>query len=154
MATDDRSRDLRIVDPMPTLARLGGLAADARHSHIGTEHLAILALPGPDGIEAMVAEAGIDPAPLRHALETCCTMIETDDEPRITPRTAALLAVASQLAMADGSGEIQPLHLAFVLLGVPDAIAWRGLGAVGATRDVIADGIQRRNRRSAPSLPN
>ena len=154
MATDDSLRDLRIVNPMPTLAKLGGLAADARHSHIGTEHLAILALPGPDGIEAMVAEAGIDPTPLRRALETCCTMIETDDEPRITPRTAALLSVASQLAMADGSDDIEPVHLASVLLSVPDAVAWRGLAAVGATHAVIAEGIRRRALRSGRPRPN
>lgn len=137
----------QLIDVMPVLRAACAQAIEAGHPHIGSEQLALLALPGPDGLEAIAREAGVDPTSAA-SVRTCCTSRlgagEAAREPRITPRTARLCAFAAQLALLDGSTSIDPLHLAAALLEEPGAVAWAGLRAAGITPDIVLSGILRR----------
>ena len=68
----NNGQSLNLVNVWPTLLAAAEEARRTRHPHIGSEHLALLALGGPDGIEAMANEAGLDATVIRAALEGCC----------------------------------------------------------------------------------
>ncbi len=135
---------VRIVDVFPTLAAATELARASRHPHVGSEHLALLALDGPHGIEAMAAEAGIDVAGIRPALEGCCISPKRDAEPAVTLRLVRLLAFAAQLALGERSSAIRPIDLVMVLIADQQAAAWAGLRSAGVTPDVLMAGLARR----------
>jgi ATP-dependent Clp protease ATP-binding subunit ClpA len=140
----NNGQSLNLVNVWPTLLAAAEEARRTRHPHIGSEHLALLALGGPDGIEAMANEAGLDATVIRAALERCCEATPIDGEPAITPRTARMLAFAAQVALIERAPEIRPVDLIAVFLNDPGAVAWRGLMAVGVGPDILASGISRR----------
>jgi ATP-dependent Clp protease ATP-binding subunit ClpA len=142
----ETGHDLSLVNVWPTLLAASEEARRTRHPHIGSEHLALLALDGPDGIEAMAIESGLDASAIRAAIEACCDAAPTDDEPVVTPRTARMVAFASQIALIEHAPEIRPVDLIAVLLNDPGAIAWRGLMAAGVGPDVLSSGMTRRRR--------
>jgi ATP-dependent Clp protease ATP-binding subunit ClpA len=135
---------LNLVNVWPTLLAAAEEARRTAHPHIGSEHLALLALGGPDGIEAMAAEGGLDASVIRAALEACCEAEPVTREAAITPRTARILAYAAQLALVARAPEIRPIDLIMVLLNDPLAIAWRGLLNAGISPDILASGVNRR----------
>ena len=125
------------------------------HPHVGSEHLALVAWEGPDGLAAIARDAGVDALRLASTIRNCCT--DTLDrpmtsEPPITARTAAAAAMASQIAMADGLAEIGSGHLLLALLEEPGAIAWRGVRLGGLTLTGVYDGVMAR-RTSPPPAP-
>jgi hypothetical protein len=144
-----------IVDITPVLREAVAIAIADHHAHVGSEHLAILALDGPDGINAMAREAGLDPSSLPMTLRSNCneTAGAGDPEPRATPRTARMLSVAAQRAAMDGAEAISPIHLASSLLDELGAVAWHGLGAVNVTPIVLLDGIERRDGTNGSLIP-
>jgi hypothetical protein len=150
------ARGPSIVDITPVLRAAVAIAIADHHAHVGSEHLAILALDGPDGINAMAREAGIDPSSLPTTLRSNCNEpAGTDDpEPRATPRTARMLSVAAQRAAMDGAEAISPIHLASSLLDELGAVAWRGLGAVNITPIVLLDGMERRDGTNRSLIPS
>lgn len=141
--SDVPSRQIRLVDPMPVLGRAYREAQRTHHEHVGSEHLALAALGGDDGLEAIARAVGTDPAAVRPALEGCCTMTVELERPTITPRTARMLALAPQMALVDGSGTIASRHLVMVLLGHPSVMAWRGLLAAGLDPQLVSVGLAR-----------
>jgi len=142
---------VRLVDVTPVLRAACAEAMRTGHPHIGSEHLAMLALPGPDGLVAIALEAGIDATGAAEDLAQCCHdllgSLDQGTEPRLTPRTARLAACAAQLAVLERSFVIQPVNLAAALLSEPGAVAWMGLLAAGITPAVVATGIERRRPR-------
>ncbi len=137
-------------DIAPTLDALTAIARRLGDRHVGSEQLALLALPGPDGIEAMAREAGRDPAPIERSLETCCGGSYPGDEadiPPVTVRTHRMVERAAELAALDGSPEIGSVHLAATLLAEPNARAWRGLREARVGFGVLLDGLERRRPR-------
>ena len=149
----DRMSSASLVDTGPMLRAAVRLAMPGRHPHVGSEHIALLAIDGPDGIGAFAEEAGLRARAVQFALFGCCSSAPvpraTDDEPGITPRSVGLLATAAQAAAAAGHAEIGPPHLAVALLTEPGAIAWSGLRAGGATLEVVLDGLARRPHGAA-----
>jgi ATP-dependent Clp protease ATP-binding subunit ClpA len=135
---------LNLVNIWPTLLAAAEEARRTRHPHIGSEHLALLALGGPDGIEAMAIEGGLDATKIRAAIEACCDATPIDGEPAVTPRTARMLAFAAQVALVEHAPEIRAVDLIAVFLNDPGAIAWRGLMTAGVGPDILASGLSRR----------
>jgi ATP-dependent Clp protease ATP-binding subunit ClpA len=137
-----------LVDVHPVLREACAEAMRTGHPHVGSEHLALIALSGPDGLLAMAAEAGVDALNVKQCLLDCChdAVGSTDraTEPRITPRTSRMVAGAAQMALLDGSEQIGPIHLAATLLLEPGAIAWTGLVAAGITPAMVYAGLERR----------
>lgn len=127
------SRPTTIINPWPVINAIRAEAAKSAHLHVGSEHVALAALGGPDGLEAMAAKVGLDPRTLRPALETCCLTppVAEPAKAHLTPRVAAIVAVAAQLAQAEGVSEIRARHLVGGLFLHPDCIAWRALASVG-----------------------
>lgn len=140
-----------LVDVGPVFREACAEAMRTGHPHIGSEHLALLALPGPDGLLAMAAEAGVSASDAAQRLLACChdAVGATDKatEPRITPRTARMVAGAAQLAILDRSWQIGPMHLAAALFLEPGAVAWTGLVAAGITPAMVFAGLERRRPR-------
>ncbi len=136
------SREL--IDVTPVMRAACTLAMREGHPHVGSEHLARLAIPGPGGLLEVAAAAGLecDATAIDLALATCCTdragTTDRATEPRLTPRTARMAAVAAQCALVDGSGAIAARHLVAALLREPDAIAWRGLALLGLSCAAVA----------------
>jgi CheY-like chemotaxis protein len=136
----------------PTAAASGGAAADiarvldqateiaarTSHPHVGPEHLALMALDGPDGFKAVASRAGVDPSKLAKVLANCCP--DTDDvgNAEATDSTISVLARAAQLARLEGSQRIRSGHLVVALLQEPNAILWIGLTALGLRPQRVA----------------
>jgi ATP-dependent Clp protease ATP-binding subunit ClpA len=139
-----RGQSLNLVNVWPTMLAAAEEARRTRHPHIGSEHLALLALSGSDGIEAMAIEGGLDASVIRAAIETCCDAAPGDTEPVVTPRTARTMAFAAQVALIEHAPEIRPVDVIAVLLNDPGAIAWRGLMTAGVGPEVLAAGLTRR----------
>jgi len=132
------------ADPRPALAAMFREAEAANHPHVGSEHVALVALDGPGGFAEIAARAGLDPAGLRPALQACCRSPMTMGEPGLTFRTAALVAVAAQFALLDRSQAVRPSDLVTALLGAPRAMAWAGLTVAG-----LDHGLAVETRRAA-----
>jgi ATP-dependent Clp protease ATP-binding subunit ClpA len=141
----NNGQSLNLVNVWPTLLAAAEEARRTRHPHIGSEHLALLALGGADGIEAMAIESDLDATVIRGAIEACCDAAPVDGEPAVTPRTARMLAFAAQVALVEQAPEIRPVDLIAVLLNDPGAIAWRGLMTAGVGPDVLVSGLSRRS---------
>jgi ATP-dependent Clp protease ATP-binding subunit ClpA len=137
-------RPVALVDVLPVLRICAAEAARTAHEHIGTEHLALAAMDGPDGLASIARAAGVDPVPLRALLSTCCVHARLgacDDEPRATPRVVRMLAVAAQMALLEREPAIRARHLVAVLLGEPGAVAWQGLCAAGLDPVTVRAGV-------------
>jgi hypothetical protein len=134
--------------------RLASARSPADHPHVGSEHLALAALDGRSGLWAIATDAGIDRDLIAPALTACCTdhVVRGNDLGQaITPRTAAIVATAAQLAWADGAAEIDASHLLRALLEEPGAVAWWGLRQAGVTPAMVFDGLVRRREGPWPS---
>lgn len=146
---------------MPALVEIRDVLAAAmalsprNHPHVGSEHLALVAWEGPGGFAEIARDNGVDALRLASILGNCCPdRLErpVGVEPAITVRTATAVAVASQIAMADGAPSITPGHLILALLEDPGAIAWRGVRLAGLTLAQVYDGVLAR-RVGPPPAP-
>lgn len=144
-----------LVDIREVLATAAAVSP-ANHPHIGSEHLALAAWAGEGGLADIARERGVDAIRLSSILANCCPdRLERPAgvEPAITARTAAALALASQIAMADGSPSIRPGDIILALLDDPGAIAWRGVRQAGLTLVEVYDAVAAR-RGSPPPCPS
>ena len=133
-----------LVDVLLVLAWCTRAASEANPSHVGTEHLALAALDGPDGLGAVAALLGVDPETVRARLLSVCTESRVgacDDEPRATPRVVRMLAGAAQLALLNGEPQVRPRHLVTMLLSDTGSVAWSALRAAGLAPDTVASAV-------------
>jgi ATP-dependent Clp protease ATP-binding subunit ClpA len=126
------------ADRVRVLDRATEIAARTSHPHVGLEHVAMVALEGPDGLRAIAARAGVSPSRLATVLAECCPDPDGIGHPDATDATLSVLARAGQLAHLDGSTRIGSRHLVAALVHESAATLWIGLAAVDLPRLRVA----------------
>ena len=129
----------RAGDEMAAL--LIAVARDLNTGHIGSEHMAIIAVEGADGLEAL---SGVPRETLLAALRVPCGPQDVPvDRPVPTPRT--LRMITTSLVIADMRGHVVPTagDIVTAMLNEPTTYAWQALAAVGVTQRSIERAIHR-----------
>ena len=127
-----------VADIARVLSLATEIAARTSHPHVGPEHVALVAIDGPDGLRAIATRADVNPSRLAKVLEDCCPDHEAAGKAEATEETFSLLARAAQLARLEGSGQIRSRHLVLALLHDPTATPWVGLAALGLRPQRVA----------------
>jgi hypothetical protein len=122
-----RHRIIRMI-----LDVLREVAAECGTGHIGSEHVAMLAVRGAGGLAELT---GLPPDDLATALRRECRLArETPpDRPTLTPRTGRLVHCAMELAELRGEPAPTAAELVGALLNEPGCEAWRDLASLGVT---------------------
>lgn len=144
-----------VVETVHQVLRRAEHEARARgYRYVGTEHL-FLALLGEEssGVTAVLADAGVNPEPARHAVAQEIPPVHASpDGPgplEFTPLAARVVdEISVEEARQAGAPELRPAHLLLGLVAAGTGTAWRALRDAGADltrlRAVVA------GRRNAP----
>jgi len=114
------------------LGVLREVAAEAGTGHIGSEHVALLAVRGAGGLAELT---GLLPDDLATALRRPCrlAMATPPDRPAATERTLRMVRSAVVLAQMRGQPAPTAAELVGALLNEPGCEAWSDLQPLGVT---------------------
>jgi hypothetical protein len=112
------------------------VAAESGTGHIGSEHIALLAVRGSGGL-AELADAGADA--ITAALRQPCRLTRAipPEQPTMTVRAARLVRNAIVLAEMHGRPVPTAAELVGALLNEPGCEAWRDLEPLGVTPSAV-----------------
>jgi len=114
---------------------------------VGSEHVALLAVGGPDGLAAL---AGLPEHVVAAALRTqCCLAHPRRDPPVSNGRATHIIQTAIAIAEAHGRDMPAPGDVVSALLKEPRAYAWTALLAIGVTSVSVEAAIASRPERTA-----
>ena len=120
---------------------LVAIARDLGTGHIGSEHLAILAVEGAGGLAVL---SGLPRERLVMALRAPCGLQDVPVE-RPTPTTRTQRLITTSLVIAEMRGHTVPTasDIVAALLNEPTTFAWQALAAVGVTPRSIERAMSR-----------
>jgi hypothetical protein len=112
------------------------VAAESGTGHLGSEHIALLAVRGAGGL-AELTDVGADA--ITAALRRPCQLASAipPERPTMTPRTARLVRNAIVLAEMHGRPAPTTAELVGALLNEPGCEAWVDLAPLGVTPAVV-----------------
>ena len=133
MSIDQEARS-RIAGMMFKVIR--EVAAESGTGHMGSEHVALLAVRGAGGLADLT---GIPAERLAEALRRECRLASEvpPDHPTLTPRTVRLVRNAIELAEMRGLPAPTAAELVGALLNEPGCEAWQDLETVGVTEAAV-----------------